>query len=324
VKIEIETLKKSCDDQGLEFAPLLEKVKNILIIVYKTFPDSVDYPTIVIDDKDGNVSILDEYSFGKEDITPAGFEVLATNVIKKELKRFLYVDKHHKSFNLYNSRIGEIVSGVIMHEGALGTYHVEIDGNFEAILPSHEQIPREKYNHLDRLRFLITNVSNADGKVVVVLSRTHPNFLKKLFELEAPEVENGEIEIIDVVREAGSRSKLSVKSNVEKINPVGALIGAKGRRINAVSNELRGEKIDIILYDEEPTKYIASALSPAKVDKVEILDESIKSYRAYVPVDQLSPAIGKDAQNVRLAVRLVSMHIDIKATTAEVRAGIQV
>lgn len=214
----------------------------------------------------------------------------------------------------FKGREGEVVNGTVLRFER-GNVIINL-GRTEAILPTDEQIPTETYRRGERLRALIIEVKKSSRDPQIVLSRTHPEFLVKLFELEVPEIAEGIVKIIDVAREPGSRSKISVSSTDADVDPVGACVGIRGSRVQAVVQELRGEKIDIVPYHPDPAKYVQNALSPAECSKVLIYeDENEKSLEVIVPDDQLSLAIGKQGQNVRLAARLMKWDIDVKSET---------
>lgn len=210
----------------------------------------------------------------------------------------------------FKDRIGDIVNGTIQRFER-GNAIVNL-GRTEAILPASEQIPGEIYRRGDRVRAYIVEVRKDAKDSQVVLSRTHPNFLVKLFSLEVPEIADGTVKIMDVAREPGSRAKIAVSSSASDVDPVGACVGMRGSRVQAVVQELRGEKIDIIPWSPDPARYLYNALAPAECAKV-VVDENTKSLEAIVPDDQLSLAIGRQGQNVRLAAKLMGWKIDVKS-----------
>jgi N utilization substance protein A len=212
----------------------------------------------------------------------------------------------------YSTRQGDLVNGIIMGQERRN-YLVEL-GKTEAVLPASEQIPRETYRRGDRIKAILLEVRRTPKDVQVILSRTHPQFVTKLFELEVPEVSEKIVEIKGVVREPGDRTKIAVSSRDKAVDPVGACVGIKGSRVQAVVRELRGEKIDIIAWTQDPRVFIAEALNPASIEKVGI-DEEKKSALVVVADSQLSLAIGKNGQNVRLAAKLTGWKIDIISAT---------
>jgi N utilization substance protein A len=207
-------------------------------------------------------------------------------------------------------RVGEIIAGTV-RRFENGNIILEIS-QAEALYPSWEMIPNEEFKRGDTVRALITQVQKATKGPQIIVSRSRPQFLAKLLELEIPEIANGNIEIKDLVRQPGERAKVAVLSRERDIDPIGACIGVKGNRILNISKELRGEKIDVILWSVQPTSYAKAALSPARIDKVLLISDAEKTMQAIVPRDQLSLAIGKKGINVKLASRLVGWKIDIK------------
>jgi N utilization substance protein A len=212
----------------------------------------------------------------------------------------------------YSTRVGDLINGIIMGQERRN-YLVDL-GKTEAVLPASEQIPRESYRRGDRIKAYLVEVRRTSKDVQVILSRTHPQFVTKLFELEVPEVSEKIVEIKGVVREPGDRTKIAVASRDKAVDPVGACVGIKGSRVQAVVRELRGEKIDIIAWTNDPRVFIAEALNPATIEKVGI-DEDKKSALVVVADSQLSLAIGKNGQNVRLAAKLTGWKIDIISAT---------
>ena len=213
----------------------------------------------------------------------------------------------------YESKKEEIVSAVVIRvDPTTGNATLEIGKN-EMVLFRHEQIPSESLQVGDRIKVFVTEIKKETRGPSVVLSRVHPGMVRRLFELEVPELNDGTIEIVSVAREPGSRTKIAVRTNDDKVDPIGACIGPKGARKNLVTDELCGEKIDIILYSENVEEFISAALAPATVDEVIKLPESDRAYRAIVSDEQLSLAIGKEGQNARLAAKLTGCKIDIKS-----------
>ena len=223
-------------------------------------------------------------------------------------------------YESYSSKAQELLTGTILRLDPSGDYFVRIgQGNDaqDAVLRTSEQIPGESYEPGDMIRVYVLEVHRANRGPMVHVSRTHPNLVRRLFELETPEIASGEVEVRNIAREAGSRSKMAVRATVEGVDPVGACVGPRGGRVGAVVDELHGEKIDIVVWSEDPCEYVKAALSPADVLSVTLVPGQ-KACRVVVPDDQLSLAIGKEGQNARLAARLTSYKIDIKpASQAE-------
>jgi len=218
-------------------------------------------------------------------------------------------------FESYSSKSQELLTGTVLRVDPNGDIFVRMgQGNEQndAILRTGEQIPGEVYEPGDLIRVYVLEVHKATRGPLVQVSRTHPNVVRRLFELETPEIADGQVEIRNIAREAGSRSKIAVRATMENVDPVGACVGPRGGRVGAVSEELHGEKIDIVVWNEDPCEYVKAALSPAAVVSVTLDPTNPKACRVIVPDDQLSLAIGKEGQNARLAARLTSLKIDIK------------
>lgn len=244
--------------------------------------------------------------------TPHNAGRIAAQTAKQVILQRLHEAEHGAIFEEYVGKEGDIISGVVER---VEPRQVLINlGRGEAAMPLAEQVPTERYRSGQRLRVFLLEVARAVKGPMLVVSRSHPNLLKRLFELEVPEVFNGVVEIKSVAREAGFRSKVAVDSSQQGIDPVGCCVGLRGIRIQNIVNELNGEKIDVVAWSEDPAAFIASALSPAQVVKV-LLDEEEKAATVIIPDKQLSLAIGKVGQNVRLAVKLTGWRIDIKSAS---------
>ena len=240
--------------------------------------------------------------------TKSDFGRIAAQTAKQVVLQKLKETERETIFQEYKTKEGEIISGILQRIEGKNIYF-DI-GKTIGILPKYEQVPGEFYRPGQRLKLYILKIEKTNKGPVIFLSRAYPKFVSKLFELEVPEIAAGQVEIKSIAREAGSRTKIAVFSKVEGIDSIGAAVGQRGTRVNAVIAELGGEKIDIIEYSEEPEKYIANSLSPAKVLEVKILPKN--KALAIVPEDQLSLAIGKDGQNVRLAAKLTGWKIDVR------------
>jgi N utilization substance protein A len=215
----------------------------------------------------------------------------------------------------YAGKEGHLVSGIIQQTMDPRNVHVDI-GDVEALLPAHEQVPTETYVHGERLRGYVLDVSRGMKGPSITLSRTHPGLVRQLFELEVPEIADGTVEIMSLAREAGHRTKIAVRATISGVNAKGACIGPLGARVRAVMSELRGEKIDIIDWDDDPATFVGNALSPSRVVSVTVVDEEARAARVIVPDFHLSLAIGKEGQNARLAARLTGWRIDIRSDEA--------
>lgn len=244
------------------------------------------------------------------EVTPRTFGRVAAQLAKQVVIQRIKEAERNIIYNEFVEKEFDIITGIIIRKDK-GNVFVDL-GKVEAILGPNEQMPGEEYNFNERLKLYIVEVKNTPKGAQVVVSRTHPGLVKRLFELEVPEIFEGIVEIKSISREAGSRTKIAVQSNDESIDAMGACVGPKGVRVQNIVSELKNEKIDIIKWSKLPEEYIANALSPAKVLDVTI-DEESKSARVIVDDTQLSLAIGKEGQNVRLAAKLTGWKIDIKS-----------
>ncbi|MBI3944796.1 MAG: transcription termination/antitermination protein NusA [Armatimonadetes bacterium] len=244
------------------------------------------------------------------EVTPDNFGRIAAQTAKQVVLQRIREAERDTVYEEYKNRVGEVLTGIVQWREGQNVF-VNL-GKVEALLPPKEQVSAEPYRFGDRIRVYILDVRKAAKQPMVIVSRTHPNLLRRLFEMEVPEIADGIVEIRSVAREAGARSKIAVASNDEKVDPVGACVGPRGSRVQAVVQELYNEKIDVVRWSEDVTAYVQKALSPAKPTSVQISDPERKSILVIVPSSQLSLAIGKEGQNVRLAARLVGWKIDIR------------
>lgn len=255
----------------------------------------------------------------EEEVTPRNFGRIAAQTAKQVVTQRVREAERGLIYEEYVDREDDIVSGLIERQDARNIY-VTI-GKVEAALPLNEQMPGEVYKPTSRIRVYITKVERTTRGPQVIVSRTHPGLLRRLFEMEVPEIYDGTVEIKSIAREAGDRSKISVYAHNEEVDPVGSCVGAKGARVQTIVNELNGEKIDIVEWSEDPVVFVANALSPSKVLDVQVNEEE-KSTTVVVPDYQLSLAIGKRGQNARLAAKLTGWKIDIKSETDARELGI--
>ena len=247
------------------------------------------------------------------DVTPDGFGRIAAQTAKQVMLQRIREAERQMMFEEYQDRVGELVTGIIQQSDNRYTL-VQLRERVEALLPRSEQVWNERYDHGMRVKAVITDVS-AEGKgPSIVVSRRNSELIKQLFELEVPEIADDLVEIVGVAREPGYRSKIAVVSHADGVDPVGACVGPRGSRVRMVVSELRGEKIDIIPYNEEPARFVAKALSPARVREV-LVDDETQEATVIVPDDQLSLAIGREGQNARLAAKLTGWKVDIKSQT---------
>jgi N utilization substance protein A len=247
------------------------------------------------------------------DVTPDDFGRIAAQTAKQVILQRIREAERHMMFEEYQDRVGELITGIIQQSDNRYTL-VQLRERVEALLPRSEQVWNERYDHGMRVKAVITEV-NAEGKGPgIVVSRRNPELIKQLFELEVPEIADDLVEIVGVAREPGYRSKIAVISHADGVDPVGACVGPRGSRVRMVVSELRGEKIDIIPHNDEPARFVAKALSPARVREV-LVDDEKQEATVIVPDDQLSLAIGREGQNARLAAKLTGWKVDIKSET---------
>jgi transcription termination/antitermination protein NusA len=254
-----------------------------------------------------------EDQISTRDVTPDDFGRIAAQTAKQVILQRIREAERQMMFDEYQDRVGELITGIIQQSDKRYTL-VQLRERVEALLPKSEQVYNERYDHGMRVKAVITDVSDSTKGPAIVVSRRNPELIKKLFELEVPEIADKLVEIVGVAREPGYRSKIAVVSHTDGVDPVGACVGPRGSRVRMVVSELRGEKIDIIPYNEEPARFVAKALSPARVREV-LVDDEDKQATVIVPDDQLSLAIGRDGQNARLAARLTGWRVDIKSET---------
>ncbi|HXY80182.1 MAG TPA: transcription termination factor NusA [Gaiellaceae bacterium] len=270
--------------------------------------------TLISDnDLDVDWSDIPEGEIRREDVTPEGFGRIAAQTAKQVILQRIREEERRMMYDEYIDRVGEVVTGIVQQAGDRNNVLVDL-GKVEALLPRSEQVDGERYEQGSRIKAVITEVRSGTKGPQVILSRRDPELIKTLFELEVPEIADGLVEIRGVAREPGYRSKIAVESHAQGVDPVGACVGPRGSRVRMVVSELRGEKIDIIPWNPEPARFVAKALSPARVREV-YLDDDAKEATVVVPDDQLALAIGKEGMNARLAARLTGWKIDIQSDT---------
>src|SRR5687767_3076601 len=249
----------------------------------------------------------------ERDVTPDDFGRIAAQTAKQVILQRIREAERDMMYEEYRDRVGELITGIVQQSDNRYTL-VQLRERVEALLPRSEQVEGERYDHGGRIKAVIKEVSPSTKGPSIIVSRRDPELIKKLFELEVPEIADGLVEIQNVAREPGYRSKIAVVSHANGVDPVGACVGPRGSRVRMVVSELRGEKIDIIPFNEEPARFVAKALSPARVREV-LVDDDAKQATVIVPDDQLSLAIGKEGQNARLAARLTGWRVDIRSET---------
>ncbi len=324
----MEALHLLAADRGISVDTLLGALADALESAYKRMPNAHEYAWVTIDPDSGEIRVsaqnLDEEGnpVGEEfDVTPGDFGRIAAQTARQVMTQRIREAERELKYEEYAGREGDIVTGVVQQTDS--RYTLLDLGRVEALLPQSEQVPYERPEANSRVKAYIVEVRKTAKGPQIVVSRTHPGLVKRLFELEVPEIADGIVEIRACAREPGHRTKIAVWSNDQNVDPVGACVGARGARVRQIVNELRGEKIDIVPFSEDLRDYIAKALSPAKVKEVRT-DDATGIADVIVPDFQLSLAIGKEGQNARLAARLTGWRIDIKSETqmAEEAAGL--
>ncbi|WP_084100253.1 transcription termination factor NusA [Demequina sp. NBRC 110051] len=324
--IDMLALKGLEREKEISLDVLVDAIEQALLSAYHKTPGAYRDARAHVDRVTGRVAI-----FAREDAepdedgvvvrqpefddTPDDFGRIATATARQIIMQRMRQVGDDAVLGTYADKAGHLVSGIIQQAADPRAVHVDI-GDVEAVLPQHEQVPTETYPHGERIRGYVLDVSRGSKGPSITLSRTHPNLVRRLFEMEVPEIADGTVEIMSLAREAGHRTKMAVRATVPGVNPKGACIGPMGSRVRAVMSELRGEKIDIVDWDEDPATFVGNALSPSRVVSVEVVDEEARAARVVVPDFHLSLAIGKEGQNARLAARLTGWRIDIRSDEA--------
>ena len=337
MNIDLEALRTIESERGIQVKDLLEAIAGALLYSYLDYREQsaasksegtksrVDIDadtgavTVILTESDPETGeVISEY-----DDTPENFSRVGAQAVREAIIRKLREAEAEVTYESYSELTGRVVSGIVQRDVRanergvvvvqLGT---ELDSQDAILLPA-EQLPGEKLEHGDRIKAYVVGVTRNGAQVQITLSRTHPELVRGLFELEIPEVGDGAVELVAIAREAGHRSKVSVIGHAKGLNAKGACIGPRGERVNNIMRELGGEKIDIIDYNEDPAVYVGNSLAPSKVVRVEVVDPDAQVARVTVPDYQLSLAIGKEGQNARLAARLTGWKIDIHSDAAQ-------
>ena len=320
---------------------LLDKLEKELGPIYEKVLRLENEARVILDRETGAIYVYERIPLGdfdpetepeegevreyeEKDVTPPEVSRIAAHSAKRVIKEMVEVARRERIFDDFVGRIGEMVSGPVQQSNRKFTI-IKLDDELEAELPANEAPATEHYRFNERLKVYITDVRRVQkaNESSIIVSRKHPGLIKRLFEVEVPEVYDGIVEFKSIVREAGVRSKVAVSSREPSLDPVGACVGPGGSRVRNVVTDLRGERIDIIAWDENPEIFVANALSPAKVNRV-MIDEASHTANVIVPNDQLSLAIGKEGQNARLAAQLTGWRIDIKSVEMAEQAGLVV
>jgi N utilization substance protein A len=311
---------------------VIKAIEEALLIAYHRTDGAAPKARVELDRKSGHVTVWATEVVAEDadkpegaesaegaapreyDDTPTNFSRIAATTAKQVILQHLRNAEDELTFGEYAGREGDIVAGVIQQGRDPRNVLVDL-GKIEGVIPPEEQVPGENYEHGERLRSYVVQVKKGHRGPLIKLSRTHPNLVKKLFALEVPEIADGTVEISAIAREAGHRTKIAVRSRKPGVNAKGACIGPMGGRVRNIMHELHGEKIDIVDWSDEPAELVGNALSPARVNHVEVIDAEARVARVIVPDYQLSLAIGKEGQNARLAARLTGWRIDIRPDT---------
>ena len=318
--VDIPSLVLLTDAKGMPIEQLIQAIEAAVLTAYTETPEPNRYARVQLDRETGDIQIFVP-TFNElgervsEDVLEVeGFDRMATSTARQTIKMQMRATNDAEIVGEFTTSVGDIVSGIIQQGRDPKMIHVNL-GRIEGKIPPQEQVPGEVYTHGERIKCFVVEVKQGLKGPEIMLSRSHPALVKQLFALEVPEINDRIVEIMAVAREAGHRTKIAVRSHRAGVSPKGSLIGPLGARARAVMDELNGEKIDIVDFDEDPAKFVAHALAPAKVTRVTIVDEATRSAKVVVPDYQLSLAIGKDGQNARLAARLTGWRIDIHPDT---------
>jgi N utilization substance protein A len=321
----MEAIEVLARERSVAVDTILDAFANALVAAYKRSPGAAEEARVTIDPDSGEVIVyaqeLDEEGnvVTEWEDTPEGeaFGRIAAQSFKQVMQHKLREAKREHVFEMYDGREGDLVTGLVQQ---VDYRSVILDlGDAEAILPGSERIPFERLERGNRVKALILEVRNEAKGAQIVVSRSHPDLVRRLLELEVPELTDGTIEIVNIAREPGHRTKIAVISHDPNVDPKGACVGARGSRVRQVVNELRGEKVDVVQWRDDIGQFIAEALGPAKVKEVHI-DEETKTADVVVSDHQLSLAIGKEGQNARLAARLSGYKVDIRSDTEGIEA----
>lgn len=341
----IQQLNQIAQERDVPVDELIREIEEALAVAYKKYVGATGEVDVKLDPKTGWRAYIEKEVVGEVlepsfqmsvtearrrrptaeigdfidvEVDPNRFGRIAAQTFKQVMTQKFREAEHRRIQDTFSEKLNDVVSGTVVRREDQ-TIFVQVN-RVEAELPKWEQVPTEPYRPNDRLRVYVLRVENARRGFKVIVSRTHPNLLRRLFELEVPEIADGTVVLKSVAREPGQRSKIAVESTDERIDAIGACVGQRGTRVQAIVDELYDEKIDVVPYSDDPRAFIINALSPAKVNNIK-LDEETKSAYVVVPDNQLSLAIGKGGQNVRLAARLTDWKIDIRSEQQAAEEG---
>ena len=330
MELDLAGMHQLAIEQGIDLEQLDAALEEALRLAYLKTPHAAKHARVELDTRAGTFTVWARKEIpvepteddphpapelGEEyDDTPRNFGRLAAATARQVIGQLFRKAEDDKVFGAFSGQKGKLVTGIVQQDASDPTnVHVAI-GDVEAILPRREQVPGERYRHGERLRVYVVNVARGVKGPEIVVSRSHPELVRRLFEREVPELVSGAVSIMAIAREAGARTKIAVRANTDGVNPKGALIGPGGARVRAVM-----EKIDIVDWSADPAKFVASALSPAVATGVQVISEKNKTAIAFIHDDQLSLAIGKEGQNARLAAKLTGWKIGIESTEAHAK-----
>lgn len=330
--LDLNEIHQLAREQGIEAEAVDEALSEALRLAYLKTPHAAKHARVELDSRAGTLTIWarDEiakpatednprpgYELSEEyDDTPKDFGRLAASTARQVITQLFRKAEDDKIFGAFSGQKGKLITGVVQQDAKdTANVHVAV-GDVEALLPRREQVPGERYRHGERIRVYVVNVNRGLKGPEIIVSRSHPELVRKLFEREVPELASGAVSIMSIAREAGARTKIAVRANIAGVNPKGALIGPGGSRVRAVMENLGSEKIDIVDWSNDPAQFIAAALSPAVVSGVQVISEKNQTALALIHQDQLSLAIGKEGQNARLAAKLTGWKIGIESEEA--------
>ena len=335
MELDLAGMHQLAIEQGIDLEQLDAALEEALRLAYLKTPHAAKHARVELDTRAGTFTVWARKEIpvepteddphpapelGEEyDDTPRNFGRLAAATARQVIGQLFRKAEDDKVFGAFSGQKGKLVTGIVQQDASDPTnVHVAI-GDVEAILPRREQVPGERYRHGERLRVYVVNVARGVKGPEIVVSRSHPELVRRLFEREVPELVSGAVSIMAIAREAGARTKIAVRANTDGVNPKGALIGPGGARVRAVMENLGPEKIDIVDWSADPAKFVASALSPAVATGVQVISEKNKTAIAFIHAAQLSLAIGKEGQNARLAAKLTGWKIGIESTEAHAK-----
>jgi N utilization substance protein A len=329
MELDLAGIHQLAAGQGIDAETLDDALSEALRLAYLKTPHAAKHARVELDERAGTFTIWaqdeipveptedDPYpapKLGEEyDDTPHDFGRLAAATARQVISQLFRTAEDDRVLGAFAGQKGKLITGIVQQDAKdPSNVHIAV-GDVEALLPLREQVPGERYRHGERLRVYVVNVSRGLRGPEIVVSRSHPELVRHLFEREVPELVSGAVSIMAIAREAGARTKIAVKANTDGVNPKGALIGPAGSRVRAVMENLGHEKIDIVDWSADPAKFVASALSPAVATDVQVISEKNKTAIAFIHDDQLSLAIGKEGQNARLAAKLTGWKIGIES-----------